>query len=127
MSSMTTTTTTTFEGDVLNVERMWRELDDDRQLLDDLARQFRRDYPTQLSQLRTGLETREAERAAYAAHKLAGMVGVFSAKASLAAAHLVEDHARAGDLAAATVAAASLEQEVARLDHALDRLSAAGA
>ena len=124
MSSMTAPM---LEGDVLNVERMWRELDDDRQLLDDLARQFRRDYPTQLAVLRTALDARDAERAAYAAHKLAGMVGVFSAKASLAAAHLVEDHARAGDLAAATASAAALDTEVARLDHALDRLSAAGA
>lgn len=120
-------TTTIHEGDVLNVERMWRELDDDRELLGDLLRQFRRDYPGQIAQLRDALTGGAADRVAYAAHRLAGMVGVFSAQASLAAAHRLEDLARAGDLTTAPSTLATLEREITRLDEALDRLGAGGA
>jgi HPt (histidine-containing phosphotransfer) domain-containing protein len=119
---MATTTTTIPEGDVLNVERMWRELDDDRELLADLLRQFRRDYPGQVAQLRDALAGRASDRVAYGAHRLAGMVGVFSAQASLGAAHHLEDLARAGDLNAAQAALATLEREIARLDQALGRV-----
>lgn len=109
---------------VLNVPRLWRELDDDRGLLADLLRQFRRDYPAQVDQLRQALARADANRVGFHAHKLAGMVGVFSAVAALSAAHRVEDLARAGDLAAAPAAVAALERELARLERALDGLGA---
>jgi CheY-like chemotaxis protein/HPt (histidine-containing phosphotransfer) domain-containing protein len=74
---------------------------DDRDLFDDLVRLYRTDAPTHRQRLQDALQTGDSDALRHSAHALQGMLGVFAAERSVAAAQRLEDHADSPDRAQA--------------------------
>jgi signal transduction histidine kinase/DNA-binding response OmpR family regulator len=113
------------KGDTLVDQRaLLAGVDDDPRLLRELIRLFLSDYPKILAQLKQALRLEDAKALANGAHKLKGAVGNFAAKKAAAAAELVENLGKEGDLRAASEAFVTLESELALLSGELKRLAA---
>jgi len=91
----------------------------DRNLLKDVIRLFRSDYPTSLRRIDKALKQRDGEAVRMAAHGLKGAIATVGASAGRAAAAELENAARAGDFAGAERACQQLRQEIERLETAL--------
>jgi PAS domain S-box-containing protein len=113
------------KGDTLVDQRaLLAGVDDDPRLLRELIRLFLSDYPKIVVQLKQALRIEDAKALANGAHKLKGAVGNFAAKKAAAAAELVENLGKEGDLRAASEALVTLESELALLSEELKRLAA---
>ena len=89
----------------------------DAAILEKIAQTFRARLPDHLKAVQDALRDRDAPRLREAAHKLAGMVAVFSTVAGGVASEL-EDHAAQGQLEKASALVARLEtmaEELLRL------------
>ena len=112
--------------DILDLPALRRNFDGDAEFLGRLLKKFEGSYPAQLTRIRERLGAGEGPAAAEEAHRVAGATSVFFAAAARHTALSLEDHARAGDLAAAGVACTSLANELERLAAALRALAASG-
>ena len=111
------------EDDVIYVAALRRNFGEDIDLLGRLLAKFRARYPGQVDAIRQALARGDGNAAAEAAHRLAGETSVFYARAARQTAIEIEDLARAGDVASATVACHALDVEVERLSELVRRLS----
>jgi two-component system, sensor histidine kinase and response regulator len=102
-------------GDVFNLADALERVEGDRELLAEMIGLFLEECPDLVAEIRAALIARDATALHHAAHTLKGSVGNFSAPRAFAAALTLEKLGRAGDLAAAPVAFASLEQELEHL------------
>jgi CheY-like chemotaxis protein len=91
------------------------EVEDDRELVRELAAVFLGECPKWLAEIRSALACGDAPRLQLTAHTLKGSLTIFAAKTAAAAALRLEALGRAGDLHAARKALAALEEELARL------------
>jgi PAS domain S-box-containing protein len=90
---------------VANFGQLRQTIDNSRELFEELVNLYMTDAPVQHALLQAGLAQGDADAVRRAAHSLKGMVGVFAAERTLAAAQMVEDSAGKPDC---TVAAEKL-------------------
>jgi PAS domain S-box-containing protein len=91
------------------------DVEDDPELVRELATVFLAEYPKWLSELHSALADGDAARLQLTAHTLKGSLAIFAAKGAAAAASQLETLARTGQLDTAAEALAALEQQVERL------------
>jgi len=89
---------------------------DDRALYDELVSLYLRDAPVQLQRIRDAVASDDVDAVRRSAHTLRGMVGVFSAARTMAAAQQLEDQPDGPQRAQALQ---ELEQSLAQLDQTL--------
>ena len=93
----------------------------DRDLLAELAALFEGERPRLLEEMREALARGDTAALERAAHTLKGAVGNFAASAALVAARKLERLARDGEMPSARTAFAALEEELGRLQLALEQ------
>jgi HPt (histidine-containing phosphotransfer) domain-containing protein len=81
----------------------------DKELLSELAGLFLEEYPQLLDSVRVGFRSASPPAINGAAHQLKGLLAQFGAERARAQAQIVEQSAKAGDLASAAEAFADLE------------------
>jgi len=86
---------------IANFAQLRQTVDNNHALFDELVALYQSDAPVQRALLQAGLTQGDAQAVRRAAHTLKGMVGVFAAERSVAAAQAVEDRADHSDCAAA--------------------------
>ena len=109
--------------DVLDLAALRRNFGDDLAFAGRLAAKFEGRYPGQVDVVGEALARGDGVAAAEAAHRLAGETSVFYSIAARQAALRVEDLARAGDVAGASLACGVLRTELDRLARSLRELS----
>jgi CheY-like chemotaxis protein/HPt (histidine-containing phosphotransfer) domain-containing protein len=102
---------------VVDFAKLRQGIDNNRELFDELVQLYRTDAPMKLAALREGQAQADSDKVRHAAHALKGMVGIFAAERTLAAAQAVEMLAGRSDC---TDAIAHLEQALLDFDAALD-------
>ena len=90
----------------------------DRQLLKDVIKLFRSDYPTSLRRIDRALRRRDHEALRLAAHGLKGAIATVGSSAGRQAAAELEQTARSQSFEAAEQAYARLREEIGRLEEA---------
>ncbi|CAN5820453.1 hypothetical protein BH23GEM9_BH23GEM9_15850 [soil metagenome] len=95
---------------------------DSMDTLREVAGVFQEQLPLLLEELRAGIAADDAATVRRAAHTIKGAAGIFGAKPTVAAAEIIEERARAGELAGATELLMALERESNILQRALARL-----
>ena len=78
---------------VANFHQLRQTIDNNRELFEELVKLYVTDAPVQRARMQAGLAQGDADAVRRAAHSIKGMVGVFSAERTLAAAQAVEDGA----------------------------------
>ena len=109
-------------GPVLDMAALENLLDligDEPEIMVEMIDSYLETAPPLLAQLNQSLASGDAAAFRLAAHTLKSMVGNFCASSAQEAAFVVESNGRRGDLAACRLGAASLEQEVRRLQQDL--------
>jgi len=101
---------------VADFDVLRQTIGDDRALYDELVGLNRRDAPLQLQRIRDAIANDDAAAVRRGAHALRGMVGVFAAARTMAAAQQLEDQPDGPQRAQALQA---LEEALAQLDQAL--------
>jgi two-component system, sensor histidine kinase and response regulator len=91
----------------------------DQELLRELMGVFLGEYPGWLAEIRNAIAQNDAATLKRAAHSVKGAVGHFGARAAGDAAQRLETMGRDANLAGASAACATLEQELNRLQSAL--------
>jgi PAS domain S-box-containing protein len=82
---------------VANFHQLRQTIDNNRELFEELVKLYVTDAPVQRARLQVGLAQGDADAVRRAAHSIKGMVGVFSAERTLAAAQAVEDNTGRSD------------------------------
>ena len=106
----------------LNEVELMDRIDGDMELLAELAELFRRDLPTQLSNIHEAVGQGDCATMRGIAHGLKGALGNLSAKAAARLAASLEEMGKQGDLTYAEPTVALLEIELAKVDQALQML-----
>ncbi len=91
------------------------EVEDDPELICELAAVFLGEYPKWLAELRAALADGDAQRLQLTAHTVKGSLMIFAAKGAAAAAARLEGLGRSGPMDEARTALTALEEEVERL------------
>lgn len=99
-------------------------VENDRELLRDLATIFKEEFPKQLQALRQAVETGDGKPVATIAHALKGMLSNLAAHHAAAVASQIEQLGRNGEAAAFKNAFSTLECEAARVLRELDTCAA---
>lgn len=108
-------------------ETLLRErLDNDEQLLQELAELFRLDCPNLLQQIEEAIASQDPRALELAAHALKGAVGTFAAKPAFDAALTLETMGRDNQISGAKRAYKLLAAEIDRLQSALATIVGAG-
>ncbi|MBI2943824.1 MAG: response regulator [Candidatus Wallbacteria bacterium] len=106
----------------LNLPAILDRVDQDMDLVRDMARAHLRSGPGMLAELSSALERDDLASAIRAAHRLKGSVALFCADSAYRAALGLEGLLRQGPTAGAREALTTLESEIRRLDEALAKL-----
>ena len=109
-------------NDVLDLQATLARVDGDLGLLREISQLFLDSYPGLLAQLRVVLNSRDTHAIAQLAHTIKGAVGNFSAPNALEAAANLQTVADQGNLPAAKLALARLQDRLTELADALARL-----
>jgi two-component system, sensor histidine kinase and response regulator len=104
---------------VVNLGIALARLGNDQQLLRDMAGFYIEDVPQLMGELRSALETGDAELATRSAHSLKGLSSNFEAPFAVSTAMAVENAARSGDLQKAVAGVDELDNELGRVIQAL--------
>jgi HPt (histidine-containing phosphotransfer) domain-containing protein len=113
------------ETPVFDVRAMLRNLDDDVELVRELAGCFVASALELMAGMRRSLAEGDATALGCGAHAMKGAAGNFHAAPAVAAAAALETSARQGDLARAAPELAALEREIVRLLPLLETLHGA--
>ena len=111
---------------LIDESRLLERVGGDRKALARLVRLFLADSRTLLARLRAAVKRGDAPELRNAAHALKGSVSNFAAAAATAAAARLQEIGERGDLTQASLAQASLEQELARVRERLAVIVAGG-
>src|SRR5205823_6404797 len=98
------------EGEVLDKAELLKRVEDDMELLRELAALFGESCPKQLDAVRAAIAERDAAALERAAHAIKGSVGNFAAHSAFEAALRLELMGREGDLSGAEKACTALEE-----------------
>jgi two-component system, sensor histidine kinase and response regulator len=104
---------------ILEVDKLWKRVDNDAAFLAETCEMFAEDYPALFGAIEAALAKSDASAAATAAHTLKGMIGNFCAPRAHAAAARVEAATRANNVGEAATMINDLRDELAALDAAL--------
>ncbi len=107
---------------VIDVPAVLERVEDDRELLAELARLFLEELPERLSSIADALEARDANGLQAVAHALKGSAGNLSATGVFEVAKELEHSGRTADWGHAATAYAALKRELERLTPALSDL-----
>ncbi len=99
-----------------------KRVDGDRDLLKEVAGLFFEDTPRLMTEIRNAVERADAQALERSAHTLKGSVGNFGAKRAFELAYNLEQMGRNGDYARAMEVFVELEQQIAKLNPALESL-----
>jgi CheY-like chemotaxis protein len=99
---------------IAKFDQLHEMLDDSQEVFDELAGLYLADAPSQREQIREALTKGDADTLRRCGHSLKGMLGVFAAERSIAAAQRVED----------TAGSSASEGAVAELEFALNEFDA---
>lgn len=113
--------------EVLDRKELFIRIDDDMELLQELVELFLEDYPQLLENIKTAVENQDAVGLKQAAHALKGSVGNFCADKAFQHAADLEERGDAGNLANAEQVVDALENEMKKVDSALQALAMQGA
>ncbi|MFI5395867.1 MAG: Hpt domain-containing protein [Candidatus Binatia bacterium] len=108
----------------INLPDILERLEDDHELLQELAQLFLQDLPLRLVEIRDAVASRNARALQQSAHALKGSAGNLAAGAVFEVSKRLEQMGREGDLTHSDEAYALLQIEVARLTVALQTLAA---
>ncbi len=109
---------------VINVERLDRNVGGDKTVLNDIYRLFRDYYPSQLSLIRNAIDSNDSDALHDSAHKLKGSLSMFHAVAATSTAMTLESVGRDGELERANRLYAELESDIKDLCDQVDELIA---
>ncbi len=101
-------------------EELLARVDNDRELLQDLLRIFKEEFPKQLQALREAVRFADGERVAAAAHTMKGMLSNLAAIQSAASAERLERLGRNAEKQGFPEALAAFERDATRLLPQLD-------
>ncbi len=101
-------------------EELLARVDDDRELLHDLLRIFKEEFPRQLQVLHEAVGSGDGHRVAAAAHTMKGMLANLAASQSAASAERLEQLGRNGEKSDFRDALTAFEKDAARLLPHLD-------
>lgn len=104
---------------VINLAPALSRLENDRDLLCDLARFYLEDSPLLISELRRGIKTEDFELITRSAHSLKGLAANFDAHAAVAVAFAVEQGGREQQLKTVQEKLPELEETVQQVATAL--------
>ncbi len=107
---------------VIDFPAVLERVEDDRELLGELARLFLEELPERLSLIADALEARDAKGLHEVAHALKGSAGNLAAMAVFEAAKQLEHSGQTADWGQAATAYAALRRELERLTPALTEL-----
>jgi signal transduction histidine kinase/CheY-like chemotaxis protein len=119
LESLPTEAISTNQLVVARFDQLRELVDNSQEVFDELLVLYRRDAPVQLQRLREACARRDAQALRQSAHSIKGMVGVFLAEKSVAAAQAVEHCADSADSAASADAVDALELALTEFDVAL--------
>ena len=108
---------------LLNVENLKRHVMGDAEFLADQVDLFRGFYPQQLSLIRKGIETNDANEVREWAHQLAGSLSNFCSTAARDTAKAIEECGRNGDVARAAELEPRLERQIFELCEAAQQIA----
>jgi len=103
-----------------DVAELLAHVENDHELLRDILRIFREEFPRQLHSLGEAVNSGDGKRVAFAAHTLKGMLSNLAAARMAAAAGLLEQMGRNGEKAGLLEAFAAFERDAAKLLSQLD-------
>lgn len=109
---------------ILDTEELLEELDDDRELLEQMYQVFEPDADRRMESMREAISAGDATTLMEAAHALKGSVGNFFATSVSETAHRLEIMGRDNETSGAAEALAALEDQLAELKQALRDLIA---
>ena len=109
---------------VLDLPSVLERLDDDRDLLRELAQIFLEQAPAHLGQIQAAVRSGDAKTLRERAHALKGSAGTLAGSAVSKTAARLEQMGRDGDLNESQETCATLEADLGRLVDALQRLIA---
>jgi two-component system sensor histidine kinase/response regulator len=101
-------------------QELLERVENDRELLNDLLKIFKEEFPRQLLSLREAVEAADGNRVAAAAHTMRGMLSNLAATRAAATAARLEQLARRGETSAFGEAYAAFESDVRELLPQLD-------
>jgi len=104
---------------VIHLAPALARLENDRELLCDLAQFYLEDGPVLLQEIQRGIEIRDFELITRSAHSLKGLASNFDAHATVAAALIIEMSGRQRDLETIQQSLPELEQQSQRVIAAL--------
>jgi len=113
-------------AEILNRDELLDRVEGDLDLLKELVCLFSQEYPELVRKLNETIEKGEGARTRDLAHALKGSVSNFAIGPAFYAAKAMEDIGRGGDLSGAREAMVTLEQELKRLEQALEAVCSAG-
>jgi len=106
----------TVSGEIMDFDKAYSQMDNNRELFDEIVHMFLEDYPQHITRIHEELATGNHEQVRYHCHTLKGMVSVFAAQRCVQAAERAERRSAEPDCAEVV---AVLEQELAALDKEL--------
>jgi HPt (histidine-containing phosphotransfer) domain-containing protein len=109
----------TSQKDILDHAEALARVEDDAELLAEMAELFLESHVEQLSAIQSGFETRDLQLVRNAAHNLKGAIGNFAAREAFEAARRLEQEASEGNLNEAAEAYTRLKDTLERLKKAL--------
>jgi len=107
---------------LIDKDALFKLVDEDPEFLGSLVDTFLRDCSAYLDDIRTAVEEGDADALRREAHGLKGAAGNMQAQATKEAARRLENIGRTGDLDRAPEALTQLEEEIDRLEPALQAL-----
>lgn len=103
-----------------DVAKLLAHVENDNELLRDLLRIFKQEFPLNLHSLEEAVNSSDGKRVAFAAHTLKGMLSNLAATRMAAAAGLLEQMGRNGEMAGLPEAFAAFESDAVKLVSQLD-------
>jgi HPt (histidine-containing phosphotransfer) domain-containing protein len=97
---------------IVNIQELLARVENDRDLLCDLLKIFKEEFPGYLKSLESAVHRRDAAETASVSHTLKGMLANLSVSKAAASAARLEQLARAGEIASLPDAFAALAQDV---------------
>ena len=109
-------------AEIIDVTKIWQRTDDDPQLLTNIVRLFREEYPPLLEVMKCAIGNGDGPALQQAAHKVKGSVVIFGARGAIDAAEQVEALGQCGSLGEAFSAVSNLESRIDEVVAALEGL-----
>ena len=106
---------------VIDLKETLARVEGDTEILSEIVEYFLADTPGMMSEIRSSIERRDCQALERSSHLLKGVVSNFGAQDAINASRRLEEMGRGTNLLSADKAFADLEDEITRLQSALER------